>query len=54
MITALSVVRAKDGYTVLTLKVQGDKVVSAESTPEDMRAIALEAFRVRAGKEFFE
>lgn len=54
VVTALSLVRGKDGWQVLTLKVQGDKVLSVEATNPDMRAIALEQFRIRASKEFIQ
>ena len=43
---ALSLVRVQDGWSVLTLSIQGDKVLNVESTPADMRAIAIEAFRM--------
>lgn len=54
VVTAISIVKGADGWQVLTLKVQGDKVLSVDATPADMRAVALEAFRLRAVKEFME
>jgi hypothetical protein len=52
IVTALSIVRCPGGWQVLTLKVQGDKVISREATQADVYAIAREAFRIKAVKEF--
>lgn len=52
VVTALSLVKGKDGWQVLTLKVQGDTILSVDSTEPNMRAIALEAFKIAASKEF--
>lgn len=37
---------------MLTLNVQGDKVLSVQTTEPNMKAIALEAFKIAAVKEF--
>ena len=50
--TALSLVQVKDGWSVLTLKIQGDKVIDVKATPADMRAIAIESIRISVTKEF--
>lgn len=52
VVKALSLVRGSDGWQVLTITVQGDRVLSVEATEPNMRAIALETFRITASKEF--
>jgi hypothetical protein len=52
VVTALSLVKGKDGWQVLTLKIQGDIILDVHSTEPNMRAIALEAFKIAAAKEF--
>lgn len=52
VVTALSLVKGAQGWQVLNMKVQGDKVVSVDATEPNMRAIALESFKIAAAKAF--
>ncbi len=54
VVTALSMVRTREGWRMLTFKIQGDKVLDVSATEPDLRAIALEEFRKTAAKEFME
>lgn len=54
IVTALSIVRVPDGWSVLTIRLRDGEVVSIDQTQPDMRAIAIEAFRMLAAKEFME
>jgi hypothetical protein len=51
VIVSLSLARVPDGWSVITLWTQGDRVVKREATTPDMMAIAKEAFKLKAVKE---
>lgn len=54
VITALSMVKGKDGWQVLKLRVQGDRVLSVDASEPDMKAITFEAFRIAVVKELLD
>lgn len=51
VVTALSLIRVPSGWAVATYKIQGDKVLSVERTEVNVKAIAMETFKMKAVKE---
>lgn len=51
VVTSFSLIRKAGGWVVVTLKTQGDVVVSTEYTEPDMKAIAFERFRVMVAEK---
>lgn len=50
--TALSLYPKASGWVVVEYKIQGDKVISALPTIEDLKAITLEKFKIAAYRLF--
>lgn len=51
VVTTLGIVRNGDGWSLVTLKVQGDKIVSKTLSNPDVLAITKEAFKIAAIRE---
>lgn len=43
----------KSGWVVLTMTIQGDKVIGVESTEPNLRGIAIEQLKMDTVKQFF-
>lgn len=54
ILTSLGFTKQGGLWVVYTIKTQGDKVVSAEVSNGDTKAIAFEEFKIKAVKEFVE
>ena len=50
IIKSIAFQRVPGGWTVIEVTTQGDKVLSIEATEPDVRAIAQETFRRKAGQ----
>lgn len=47
---AFTLERVKDGWSMLTVTFQGDKLLSVERTEPDMKSFAIEHFKIAAFK----
>lgn len=50
---ALGMERKDGGWVVVSYNIQGDRVIKRVETPADLKAIAMESFRVKAVREVF-
>ncbi len=52
IVTFISIIRNRGAFSVVTLKMQGEQIVTKTVTPEDLWPIAWEAFKMTAAKEY--
>ena len=52
--TTYGITKEADGWVCLTIKSQGEKILSTEKTQPNLKAITLDEFKVLASKMFRE
>ena len=52
VLVSLCLVQVSGGWSVLTIHSQGDKVLNVESTEPDVKAVAMELYRIKSANLF--